>query len=416
MTGGIRFQGAHLTIDGHAAADLAESHGTPLYLYSGEVMAAACRQIGEAFPGGVRICYAVKANGLRAILRFLAEEGCGFDLVSGGEMVRLEAAGLGACERVFDGVGKEAWEVERAMSRPGLLFLNLESLAEAEMLARVGRRLGRPVPVALRLTLEIAAGSHVYLNTSLGREKFGLAPEEALEAARLAAVSPWLEPVGCHLHLGSLLADPEPYLEAIRRALEFADRAGLDLRFLDIGGGFAPSLAHGGQAFPFDRLGPPLAGLLAGRETELVVEPGRFLVGPAGLLLTRVIRVKERGRRRFLIVDGAMNDFIRPSLYGGEHLVWPVASGPPPVGEIPAGRTDVTGPVCESGDFLARDRALPDLAAGDLLALFCAGAYGSAMASRYNSRRLPAEVILAGGEPRLARQRDDFSDLWEREL
>ncbi len=419
MDGGILFSGGRLLVDGVPARDLADRFGTPLFAYSASALDASLREIRDAFREPPAVFFPVKANGLAWILRRFAEGGCGFDVVSGGELKRLEAAGLAGKKVVFAGVGKEAWEIEEALSRHQLLFFNVESLQELEEIEGVAERLGVRAPLALRLNLDIRAGAHPYLATSKKKSKFGLPLDQAREALARAARSKWLRVKGYHVHLGSLVSGPEPYLEAARRVLEWAgeDPGRTEgIEFYDTGGGYAVPLAPGGERFSFPSFAPALEGLLARAGWKPLLEPGRFLVGTAGILLTRVIREKVMGGRRFVVVDAAMNDFVRPSLYGAEHLVWPVEGPPPPEGELPRGKTDVVGPVCETGDFLALDRELPPLESGDCLALFGAGAYGESMASRYNSRRLAAQVVVDGGRVFLARSREPFENLWKGEV
>ncbi len=400
------------------AAELARRFGTPLYVYSARALREALERIRGAFGESPEIFFPVKANGLGAILRLLASEGCGFDVVSGGELKRVEAAGLAGSRVVFAGVGKEAWEIEEALSRHALAFFNVESLPELDGIERIAEGLGKEAPLALRLNPDIQAGGHPYLATSRKRSKFGLPLDQAARALERAARSKWLRVIGYHVHLGSLVAEPGPYLAALERVLEWAeeeDRRKEGIRYYDAGGGYAVPLAPGEEAFSFSRLAPALEGLLGKAGWKAVLEPGRFLVGGAGILLTRVILVKEAGGRRFVVVDAAMNDFLRPSLYKAEHLVWPVEGDPPPGDSLPKGETDIVGPVCESGDFLALDRDIPQVKSGDFLALFAAGAYGDSMASRYNSRRLAAQVVVEGAAAFLARPRESFQELWKGE-
>ncbi len=419
MENPIHFTGGRLVVEGLAAAELAERFGTPLYVYSARALRSSLEEIRRSFRGDPAVFFPVKANGLAYILRILASEQCGFDVVSGGELKRIEAAGLAGKPVVFAGVGKEEWEMEEALARHSLLFFNIESLPELEEVERTAERLGVTAPLALRLNLDIQAGDHPYLTTSRKGTKFGLPLDQAAQALVRAAKSKWLRVLGYHVHLGSLVASPEPYLEAAERVLEWAGKDPVrreGIEFYDTGGGFAVPLGPGGPTFPFARFGPSLEALLGPAGWKPVLEPGRFVVGRAGILLTKVLREKEAGGRRFLVVDAAMNDFVRPSLYKAEHLVWPVEGPPPPVDSVPGGNTDVVGPVCESGDFLALDRDIPPVRPGDFLALFTAGAYGDSMASHYNSRRLAAQVVVEGDRPFLARPREPFSDLWKGEV
>ena len=419
MEEAVRYTGRGLMVEGISAAELAERFGTPLYVYSLRSLRSSLEEIRKAFAKPPEVFFPVKANGLAFLLRVLAAEGCGFDVVSGGELKRLEAAGLAGRPVVFAGVGKEPWEIEEALARHALFFFNVESLPELEEIESTAGRLGVTASLALRLNLDIQAGGHPYLATSKKRSKFGLPLEQAAKALEKASASKWLRVKGYHVHLGSLVTGPESYLEAARRVLEWSEedpirREGIE--YYDAGGGYAVPLAPGEERFSFSRLASSLESLLSPARWELVLEPGRFLVGEAGLLLTKVLLEKEAGGRKFVVVDAAMNDFGRPSLYGAEHLVWPVQGPPPPADSLPRGDTDVVGPVCESGDFLALDRDLPPVSPGDYLALFAAGAYGDSMASRYNSRRLAAQVVVDGDRAFQARPREPFQDLWKGEV
>ncbi len=419
MEGPIRFTGGGLHVEGVAAAELAQRFGTPLYVYSAGALREALERIRGAFRESPEIYFPVKANGLGAILRLLASDGCGFDVVSGGELKRIQAAGLAGSRVVFAGVGKEAWEIEEALSRHALSFINVESLPELEEIEAVAGRLGVEAPLALRLNPDIQAGGHPYLATSRKRSKFGLPLDQAAVALERAARSKWLRVIGYHVHLGSLVSEPGPYLAALERVQEWAGEDTLrqeGIEYYDAGGGYAVPLVPGEESFSFSRLAPALEGLLGDAGWKLALEPGRFLVGGAGILLTQVIRVKAAGGRKFVVVDAAMNDFLRPSLYKAEHMVWPVEGEPPPGDSLPRGDTDIVGPVCESGDFLALNRDIPPVERGDFLALFAAGAYGDSMASRYNSRRLAAQVVVDGSEAFLARPREPFQELWKGEV
>ena len=364
--------------------------------------------VRAAFGPDAHICYAVKSNSNLSLLSMFAELGSGFDLVSGGELLRLSQAGLSAAGAVFAGVGKEEWEV-RAAHEAGILFFNLESEFELELFEAVGSA-ESPVPLAVRLNPDIDPNTHEYISTGRAGDKFGLDLRRAHAAIDRIAASPKLQLVGCHVHLGSQLRDAGPYLQAWAKVEEFLDSQGgrVDgMRYYDLGGGFAVSYGAAGVQLDVAQLASALLPKLAARGLTPVLEPGRFLVADAGVLVTRVLGTKEP----FAIVDAAMNDLLRPALYGAEHPVVPVQprDGAPRL-------VDIVGPVCESGDFLARGRSLPPLLRGDLLAVCSAGAYGSAMASNYNSRRRPAEVMVEGDRAVLIRRRETFEDLWGAEV
>ncbi|MCC6670709.1 MAG: diaminopimelate decarboxylase [Planctomycetes bacterium] len=396
-------------------AALAATHGTPLYVYSEAEICDRFQRLRDAFGPETRICFAVKSNSNLAVLRLLHRLGAGFDLVSGGELLRLRAAGVPTQRSVFAGVGKDEWEVEAAL-QAGILFFNLESPHEIELLERAGMTRGVRVPVAVRLNPDVDPRTHAYISTGKKENKFGLGLDTAGAAVERIVASPHLSLVGYHVHLGSQVASTQPYLEALERVQEFlagAPERRSGLRYLDLGGGFGVRYKPGDPVLDPAELGAALVRRVRGMGLELLIEPGRFLVAEAGLLLTRVLGTKGSGSVRFLLVDAAMNDLIRPALYQASHPVVPVVRPDP---DAPLGTFDVVGPVCESSDFLARGVMLPPLHRGDLLAVLVAGAYGAVMASNYNSRRRPAEVLVSGSEAKLVRRRDRFEDLWAAEL
>ena len=392
-------------------ADLAARHGTPLYVYSRTAMQTRLAAVRAAFGPDAIVCYAAKANSARAVLQTMHAGGAGFDVVSGGELRRVQAAGLPTAQVVFAGVAKERWEIEAAAAADILAF-QVESPHELPLLASVGAQLGRPLRVMLRLNPDVDAGTHAYISTGKKDNKFGVSLAAAGEAVAAIVGSPWLRLVGYHVHLGSQLRSVEPYTAALAKVEAFV--AGDPARargvsHYDLGGGFG--IGYGsGEALDVAAVAAALLPRLRARGWRPVVEPGRFLVGDAGVLLTRVLGDKPQGGTEFLLVDAAMNDLLRPALYQAEHPIVAVAphAGPP--------RTvDVVGPVCETGDFLARRRDLPPCAPGDLLAVLAAGAYGASMASNYNSRRRPAEVMVAGGVARVIRRRETFEQLLQNE-
>jgi diaminopimelate decarboxylase len=389
-------------------AALAARFGTPLYVYSQAAIEARFAVVRRAFGPSAHICFAVKSNGNLSLLRLLARLGAGFDLVSGGELERLRRAGVPTSGAVFAGVGKDEAEV-RAAHAAGILFFNVESDFELELFERVGSA-QRPVPIALRLNPDVDAGTHHYIATGRGADKFGMDLATAAAVVERIGASPRLALVGYHVHLGSQVRQRDPYLAAldvVERFLDAKPSHARGARYYDLGGGFAVAYGQAGGGTDVGALAAAVLPRLAARGLTPVVEPGRFLIADAGILVARVLGAKGR----FTIVDAAMNDLLRPALYRAEHPVAPVRLGD---GEVAV--RDIVGPVCESGDFLALGRRLPPLAPGDLLSVCSAGAYGSAMASNYNSRRRPAEVLVAGGDARLIRRRERYEDLWAAEI
>ena len=401
----LRYAGGVLHCDGVALPELADAHGTPAYVYSDAAIAARMAALRAAFGESAHVCYAVKSYSNLTVLQRLAELGCGFDLVSGGELARLRAAGVATSGAVFAGVAKEDWEIEAALDA-GILFVNVESAHELAPLAAAAARRGEPARVAIRLNPDVDAGTHEYISTGRAVDKFGIPLVEAGAVVDAIAADPHLELVGYHVHLGSLIAEPGPFVAAFDRVAAWMDEAAVrscGVRYYDLGGGFGV----GTDRLDVAALAGELVPRLEARGLTAVLEPGRFLVAEAGLLLTRVIATKDRGGRRFVLVDAAMNDLIRPALYGAEHPIVPVrASG------AQSRCVDVVGPVCESGDFLARDRELVPCQRGDLLAVLLAGAYGASMSSHYNSRRRAVELLVRGAGARVVRRRDRFEDLW----
>jgi diaminopimelate decarboxylase len=403
---------------------LAKRFGTPVYIYSSDAILERFQMFADAFAGRPHlICYAVKANSALAILKLLAGVGSGFDIVSGGELERVLTADRKAAARVvFSGVGKTAAELDLALKSRIRMF-NVESEAELELLAeRAGRR-GVTARFALRVNPDVFAETHPYISTGLSDHKFGVAFADARTLYAKARRSKRLQAAGISVHIGSQIRDPQPFGAAAQRVAGLFRELQADgethLTSLDIGGGLGieydePTAATGPTLWnPRARVAQyaaAVASSLAGLETvELLLEPGRFLIAQAGALVTEVVSTKQSGSKRFVITDAGMNDLIRPSLYGAYHRIEPVAGQKktPAPEEI----VDVVGPVCESGDFFARDRALPPVSQGDLLAILDAGAYGLSLSSNYNTRARPAEVLVEGKRARLIRRRETLKDL-----
>lgn len=398
-------------------SDLAEQFGTPLYIYSADDLRHRVSLLSSEFAGVDHIiCYAVKANSSLAIIRLLAGMGCGFDIVSGGELERVKRAAPEALSRVvFSGVGKQAWEMDAALNADILLF-NVESEAELELLAQRAQAASKTARVALRVNPDVFAETHPYISTGLREHKFGIAIERAREVYRRAAALSKIEPVGVSVHIGSQIRDTQPFAESVKRVrslIEDLRADGINIQYLDAGGGFG--IEYGRTAFdPAERVADYARAIrtaLDGFSVHLLLEPGRFLIAQAGALLSRVLYTKQNGSKRFIIVDAAMNDLIRPALYGAHHEIVPV---------VQSGNTkeiaDIVGPVCESGDFFARDREIEQLHSGDLVVLLDAGAYGMSLSSHYNTRVRPAEVLIEGDKSRLIRRRETLDDLFAPEL
>ncbi len=410
-----------LQCEGIALQKLAEQYGTPLYVYS----SAMIWERYDAFDAAFRdqphtICYSVKANSNLSILRMLAKKGCGFDVVSGGELERVLAADRKAAKRVvFSGVGKTREELTAAL-KAGIMLFNVESESELSALADCAGRLRKTAPVALRVNPDVAAETHPYISTGLRKHKFGVPIHDARALYGKASGTPYLKVSGVSLHIGSQITEVAPFGEAMARVADLVRELRSDshrIAFIDAGGGLgiaydkANATDFSGDVAAYARaLATPLRGL----DVRLLLEPGRSIIGPAGVLLTSVIYRKENAGKRFLVVDAAMNDLIRPALYGAYHEIIPVtqSAGLTVKSEV----TDIVGPVCETGDFFARDRELPAVAEGDRLAILDAGAYGMVLASNYNTRPRPAEVLVSGKSAKIIRRREKVSDLLRAEI
>ena len=400
---------------------LAERFGTPLYIYSTQTLVDHYDRVRDAFSAlDATVCFSVKSCQNLAILRLLARRGAAFDIVSGGELKRIVEAGADPGRTVFAGVGKADAEIEAALSA-GIGWFNAESEEELANLSSIATRLGKTARVALRINPDVDPQTHRYTTTGKRETKFGVDLERARKAFADMGGRPGIELAGIHLHLGSPVNTVAPYVESIEKALVLIDQLRADghpIRAINLGGGFG---AHydGSEAPPAAAYAAEIVPLLAGRNLEVLIEPGRSIAANAGVLVTRTLYTKASGDRRFVIVDAAMTELLRPALYGAFHFVWPAA---PPAGLTPPHRSadlhldgsvlaDVVGPVCESGDFLAKDRWLPPIARGDLIAVFSAGAYGFSMSSQYNSRPRVAEVLIEGSSARMIRRREAYDDL-----
>ena len=426
-----------LYCEGVALESLAQRHGTPLYVYSAAMIRARMNAFRRAFHSIPHtLCYSVKANSTLAILRLVAAEGAGFDVVSGGELQRVLRVSRKPASRVasqvasrvpnkaankvvFSGVGKTAAEMELAL-RSGILLFNIESASELSLLSatatRLNRQLKKRAAVAVRVNPDVSTKTHPYISTGLHQHKFGVPIPEALVLYAEAAKQPYLEVAGVSVHIGSQITDVGSFQEALEHVADLVRtllQQGHAIRYIDAGGGLG--ISYEGAQENFEKqiaaYARAVLGPLRGLKLHLLLEPGRSIVGPAGVLLTRVLYRKTNNHKRFLIVDAAMNDLVRPSLYSAYHEIVPVSrkSREPEI-------TDVVGPICETGDFFARDRQLPLVSEGDLLAILDVGAYGSVLGSNYNTRGRPAEVLVDGAKSRLIRRRETLQDQLRTEL
>lgn len=399
-----------LRCGGVSAEELARRFGTPLYVYDLAAIRGRLDVFHTAFSDiDHLVAYSVKANGNLKLLRALAELGCGADITSGGELFRARRAGIAPDRIVFAGVGKTEEEIRYALDEDILAF-NVESRPELERIDRLAAEVGRRARFGVRVNPDVfAATPHEYTRTGHAESKFGVPWTEAVDLYRWAAGRDALQPVGIDVHIGSQIVEPEPYVRAIDRVLELVEELrqdGIDLAYVDVGGGYGISYDDR-PGMDIEALARDVVPRVKASGLQLLMEPGRSLVGEAGILLSRVQYVKRTEAKTFVILDGGMSELIRPSHYGGYHQIELVAD---PEGREP-GTVDVVGPICETGDFLALDREIPMPEPGDLLAVRTAGAYGFVMASNYNGRRRPAEVIVDGEQVHLARRRETFEDL-----
>jgi diaminopimelate decarboxylase len=391
---------------------LAEKYGTPLYVYSYRTLLRHFQSYDDAYKNFPHIvCYALKANSNAALLRALAREGCGADIVSGGELFRAMKAGIPAEKIVYAGVGKTEEEIRSAL-RAKILMFNIESEDELLEIDRIAGKMKTKAPVALRVNPDIDAGTHPYISTGMREHKFGVAIDEALENYRLASKLKNIRVVGIQKHIGSQITKVSPFVDALKRILLLLDalqKEKFGIKYLDIGGGLGITYADEKPPLPAD-IARRLIPILKRRNITLILEPGRSIVGNAGILVTKVLYLKEGKGKEFVIVDAGMNDLMRPSLYNAYHHILPVAKG-----RRSAVIADVVGPICESGDFLARGRRLQKVKRGEYLSVMSAGAYGMSMSSNYNSRPFAAEVLVSGKTHSLVRKRGSYRDLVRNE-
>ena len=404
----FQYQGRELYCEDVPVEQIAAEVGTPFYLYSASTIERHFRVFTEAFAGARHlVCYSVKANSNLAVLKLLAEAGAGADIVSGGELFRALKAGIPADRIVFSGVGKREDEIRYAL-KSGILMFNVESRDELHALNGVGRKVGKRAPVALRVNPDVDPKTHPYISTGLKKNKFGIPVTEALSIYREAAGMEWVDVVGVDCHIGSQLTTADPFAEAVTRIMNLVrklEEEGIGIRYVDVGGGLG---------IIYDKESPPLPAnyaqaildAMGGEDKLLILEPGRVIVGNAGILVTRILYNKKGATKNFVIVDAGMNDLIRPCLYDAYQEVLPVIRSDRE--EMVA---DVVGPICESTDFLARDHKLPVMGQGELLAVMSSGAYGFPMSSQYNSRPRVAEVMVRGHQFQVVRERESYEDL-----
>jgi diaminopimelate decarboxylase len=388
--------------------ELVEEYGTPLYIYSATTLRRHFKAFDSAFEGIDHLtCYSVKANSNMSVLKLLAQEGAGTDIVSGGELFRALRAGVPRNKIVYSGVGKKTVEIQEALLADILMF-NVESRQELERINQVAGELGKVARVSLRINPDVDPQTHPYISTGLKENKFGLSWPDALETYALAKSLPNVDPIGMDCHIGSQLTQLSPFLEALERLKAFHAQLvemGIKIKYLDLGGGLGITYNEEEPPHP-EELGKALVESLKDLDVTLILEPGRVIAGNTGIMVTEVQYTKTNEDKTFVIVDAAMNDLVRPSLYGSYHRIAPVKEGN---GEEMT--ADIVGPICESGDFLAKNRTFARVGQGDLLAAFSAGAYGFVMSSQYNSRARAAEIMVQGDKHVVIRKREVYNDL-----
>jgi diaminopimelate decarboxylase len=409
----FKFKDSQLYCESVRVLDLAKKFGTPLYVYSYNTFIGHYNKLKAAFaPVRPLICYSVKANSNLAVLKSLVDRGCGLDIVSGGELFRALEAGCPPNRIVYASVGKTDKEIEEAI-RKGILFFNVESLPELENIDRIAAKLKIKTNVALRINPDVEAKTHKYITTGKITNKFGIDFDTAVDILRMASELKYVTIKGIHIHIGSQITIGEPFVEAIKKVVAFikSNRTkGADIEYLNIGGGLGIIYEHEMPQTAIEFASKVLP-ILRSSGLKIIMEPGRFIIGSAAVLVTKVLYVKKTPLKKFVIVDAGMNDLIRPSLYEAHHEIVPLSKF-----SDTAEKVDVVGPICESGDFLAKERVLPKVHSGEYLAVMCAGAYGFSMSSNYNSRRRAAEVMVKGNKLALIRRRETFKDLVRNEI
>ncbi|MBK9947200.1 MAG: diaminopimelate decarboxylase [Nitrospira sp.] len=411
----FEYQQGELYCERVPVSRIAKELGTPCYIYSHETLIRHFHAYDSAFKDIPHvIAFAMKANSNLAILRLMAREGSGVDIVSGGELFRAMKAGVPASKIVFAGVGKSPDEIRDAL-KANILMFNVESAAEIRAINDVAASVGMKARIALRINPDVDPKTHPYISTGMKKSKFGIAADRALEEYKIASSMSHIDVVGVHAHIGSQLTDVTPFVDSLRKVVALIDTLkshDINIRYLNIGGGLGITYSDEKPPLPQD-LAHAISPLVKGLGLTLVMEPGRVIVGNAGILVTKALYEKAGETKHFVIVDAAMNDLIRPSLYGAYHEIRPVNEA---AAHRPKQMVDIVGPVCESGDFLAKDRSLPNIQPDDLLAVMSAGAYGFVMASNYNSRPRVPEVLVKGGEFHVIRDRETYDDLVKGEM
>ncbi len=411
----FEYQQGELYCERVPVSRIAKELGTPCYIYSHETLIRHFHAYDSAFKDIPHvIAFAMKANSNLAILRLMAREGSGVDIVSGGELFRAMKAGVPASKIVFAGVGKSPDEIRDAL-KANILMFNVESAAEIRAINDVAASVGMKARIALRINPDVDPKTHPYISTGMKKSKFGIAADRALEEYKIASSMSHIDVVGVHAHIGSQLTDVTPFVDSLRKVVALIDTLkshDINIRYLNIGGGLGITYSDEKPPLPQD-LAHAISPLVKGLGLTLVMEPGRVIVGNAGILVTKALYEKAGETKHFVIVDAAMNDLIRPSLYGAYHEIRPVNEA---AAHRPKQMVDIVGPVCESGDFLAKDRSLPNIQPDDLLAVMSAGAYGFVMASNYNSRPRVPEVLVKGWEFHVIRDRETYDDLVKGEM
>jgi len=413
----FKYKNNNLYCESVSVEELARKYGTPLYIYSKATLLDHYRKIKEAFSSvNPLICFSMKANSNLAICRALVKEGAGLDIVSGGELYIALKTGVSPRKIVYASVGKTEKEIEIAIQHNIFLF-NVESIPELKLISKVATRLGRRQKVALRINPDIQPKTHRYITTGYGENKFGLDIESARGVFLNRPVYKNLEIQGIHMHIGSQITQSGPFIKAIEKTVDFIKKleySGIDIRWLNIGGGLG-IIYSDERPQTAKEYAKAVLPVLKKVKANIILEPGRFIVGNSGILAARVLYIKETARKNFAIVDAGMNDLIRPSLYGAYHEILPVCSSS--YADSKGIRSfDVVGPICESGDFLGTDRKFIDLKEGDILAIMGAGAYGFSMSSNYNARPRPIEVLVEDGKAKVVRRRETYEDLIRNEL
>ncbi len=406
----LEYKGGELHLEEVSLKELAKEFGTPLYVYSASYIRDRIKAYRKAFPDAL-ICYAVKANFNPSIIALAKEEGAGADVVSGSELYLALKAGVESSKIVYAGVGKTVQEIEFAVKQDVLMF-NVESSMELDVLNDVGQKLGKKVRIAIRVNPDVDPKTHPYISTGMKKSKFGIDIKQAKKEYEYARKLKNLEIVGIHCHIGSQILDVSPYIEAAEKVVELywdLSKSGFDIKYLDLGGGlgikYQPDQANPEPEDLAHAIMPSLKDVKA----QIILEPGRSIVGNGGILITQVQFLKDKGHKHFVIVDAGMNDLIRPAIYSAYHHIVPVMER-----NSKYIKTDVVGPICETGDFLALDREIPYVERGDYLAVLSAGAYGFAMSSQYNARPRACEVLVEKGSVKVIRRRETYEDIIER--